>query len=300
MKRVNYRSLALDIIADVVGSILYAAAIYTFAGGADFAPGGVSGLALIIRHLWGLPVGVMSLAINVPIILGSFRVLGWRFYLKSLRTMVINTIFVDLVFPLFPIYQGDPLLAAMFSGALLGAGLAVIYMRGSSTGGADFIIMAVKKLRPHLSLGQVTLVLDLIIILLGWPVFGDVDSVLYGAVALFATSMVMDKIMYGLGAGKLVEIITVHGGEMARAIAQATDRGSTLIRAIGTYTGEERQVILCACSKAEAYKVRAAAYTVDPRCFVMITETSEVFGEGFIQDQGQLRIQEKKQEPEKK
>ena len=222
-KKNQWWELTLDIGADILGSILYAAGIYTFASGAEFAPGGISGLALIINHLWGLPIGVMTLVINIPIILFSFRLLGHRFFLKSVRTMIINTIFVDLVFPCFPIYQGDPLIAALFAGALLGAGLALIYMRGSSTGGADFVIMSVKKLRPHLSLGQVTMALDLLIILLGWPVFGNVDSVLYGIVAAFANSIIVDKVMYGMGAGKLVQVITKHGAEVAQQISDATD-----------------------------------------------------------------------------
>lgn len=277
------KNLALDLGADVIGSILFAAGIYTFAGAGEFAPGGISGLALIINHLWGMPIGITSLALNAPIILFSFRLLGHRFFLKSIRTMIMNTIFVDFIFTHIPVYKGDRLTAALFAGALLGAGLAVIYMRGSSTGGADFLIMSVKKLRPHLSLGQVTMVLDLLIILLGWPVFGDMDSVLYGIVAAFATSLIIDKVMYGMGAGKLVQIITNDGPAVANAISESTERGSTLIRAVGSYTGQDRDVLLCACSKSEAYKVRAAAHRVDPKCFVMITETSEVFGEGFLE-----------------
>lgn len=277
------KNLALDLGADVIGSILFAAGIYTFAGAGEFAPGGISGLALIINHIWGLPIGITSLALNAPIILFSFRLLGHRFFLKSIRTMIMNTIFVDFIFTHIPVYKGDRLTAALFAGALLGAGLAVIYMRGSSTGGADFLIMSVKKLRPHLSLGQVTMVLDLLIILLGWPVFGDIDSVLYGIVAAFATSIIIDKVMYGMGAGKLVQIITNDGRAVANAISESTERGSTLIRAVGSYTGQDRDVLLCACSKSEAYKVRAAAHRVDPKCFVMITETSEVFGEGFLE-----------------
>ena len=277
------KNLALDLGADVIGSILFAAGIYTFAGAGEFAPGGISGLALIINHLWGLPIGITSLALNAPIILFSFRLLGHRFFLKSIRAMIMNTIFVDFIFTHIPVYKGDRLTAALFAGALLGAGLAVIYMRGSSTGGADFLIMSVKKLRPHLSLGQVTMELELLIILLGWPVFGDMDSVLYGIVAAFATSLIIDKVMYGMGAGKLVQIITNDGPAVANAISESTERGSTLIRAVGSYTGQDRDVLLCACSKSEAYKVRAAAHRVDPKCFVMITETSEVFGEGFLE-----------------
>lgn len=282
LDRLKTKTLVLDLAADIVGSILYAAGIYTFASTADFAPGGISGLALILNYLWGLPIGVMTLVINIPIILVSYRVLGRRFLLKSLRTMVINTAMVDLMFPLFPTYRGSQLLAALFAGVLLGAGLALIYMRGSSTGGADFIILSVKKLRPHLSVGQVTMVFDLLVILLGWPVYGNVDSVLYGIIAAFAASIVVDKIMYGMGAGRLNIIITAHPAEVARRIDENCGRGATRIQAQGSYSGKELTVLLCACSKSEAYKVRAAAHEVDPDAFVMITETSEVFGEGFL------------------
>lgn len=275
------RALCADLACDVLGSVLYAAGLYTFASAAGFAPGGVSGLALILNHVTGLPIGGLSLALNVPLVLGTWRFLGRGFLFKSLKTMAVNTLFLDFVFPRLGVYTGDALLAALFSGALIGAGLAVIYMRGSSTGGTDFLVVAVRKARPFLGLGQLTMAADLVIILLGWPVFGDVDSVLYGAVASFATGFVTDRILYGLGAGKLLIVITCHADAVARGIDGATGRGSTLLPATGAYTGRPVQVLLCACSRREAYKVRAAAHTADPAAFVMITETTEVFGEGF-------------------
>ncbi|MDO4326169.1 MAG: YitT family protein [bacterium] len=276
--------LLTDIACDIAGSILYAISICTFAKYADFAPGGISGLALIIYHLCGFPIGLTSLLCNIPLILISYRTLGKQFLLKSARTMLISTFFIDLVFPHVPPYEGDPFLAALYSGALLGAGLALIYMRGSSTGGTDFLTLTVKAKRPHLSMGIVTMTIDLVIILLGWPVFGKIDSVLYGLAAAFVASTAMDKIMYGMGAGKLAIIITTHGAEIAETIAAICGRGSTSIPAIGTYTKLAREVLLCACSKAQAYKVRSAAHMIDPDAFVMIVETSEVFGEGFLEE----------------
>lgn len=278
------KELMWDVLADIAGGLFYALGIYTFAKTANFAPGGLSGLALITHHLWGLPIGIMTLVFNIPVILLSFRLLGKRFLFKSLRSMIICTLFVDFLLPaVSPPYTGSPLLAALYSGIFLGAGLAVLYMRGSSSGGTDFLTMSVKVLRPHMSLGAVTMIIDLIIILMGWPVFGNIDSVLYGIVATGVTSIVIDKIMYGVGAGKLIIIISDHGQEVADKIANAIDRGSTLIRAIGTYTGSERQVLLCACNKSQAFKVRSAAREVDENAFVMITETSEVYGEGFLE-----------------
>ena len=278
------KELMWDVLADIAGGLFYALGIYTFAKTANFAPGGLSGLALITHHLWGLPIGIMTLVFNIPVILLSFRLLGKRFLFKSLRSMIVCTLFVDFLLPaVSPPYTGSPLLAALYSGIFLGAGLAVLYMRGSSSGGTDFLTMSVKVLRPHMSLGAVTMIIDLIIILMGWPVFGNIDSVLYGIVATGVTSIVIDKIMYGVGAGKLIIIISDHGQEVADKIANAIDRGSTLIRAIGTYTGFERQVLLCACNKSQAFKVRSAAHEVDENAFVMITETSEVYGEGFLE-----------------
>lgn len=277
------KTIALDLLCDVAGCISFSLGIYTFAKTANFAPGGISGLALIFNYLFGLPIGGMTLVFNIPFILLSYKIVGRKFLLKSLKTMVISTIFLDLIFPHFTPYTGNPLLAALFSGVFIGAGMAVIYARGSSTGGTDFLTMSIKTLRPHLSLGMVTMAIDLVIILLGWPVFGNIDSVLYGLICTFVTSVTIDKLMYGMGAGKLAIIITTHQDEVAAKINQLCARGSTAIRATGTYTGMERQVLLCACSKSEAYKVRSGVHQIDPDAFVMITETSEVFGEGFIE-----------------
>jgi len=134
------------------------------------------------------------------------------------------------------------------------------------------------------------MVIDLLIILLGWPVFGNVDAVLYGLISTFITSTVIDKIMYGVDEGKLAIIITSKGGEVSRQIDAACARGSTIIRAQGAYTLADLQVLLCACSKSESYKVRSAAHQVDPGAFVMLTETSQVFGEGFIDPRDNVKI----------
>ena len=267
-KKINGKELVLDISYDIVGSVLYALGIYTFAKTADFAPGGLSGLALIMNHLWRFPIGITTLALNIPLIILSFKLVGRRFMFKSARTMIVCTIFLDLIFP--------------YTGVCLGAALALFYMRGSSSGGTDFLTMSIKAIKPHLSIGFVTMAIDLLIILLGWPVFGNVDAVLYGLISAFVTSVVIDKIMYGMGAGKLILIITTKADEVSKKIDQISGRGSTAIRAIGTYTKEEKDVLLCACSSSQAYSVRSAAHEVDPDAFVMLTETSEVFGEGFM------------------
>lgn len=280
-ERIPIKQISLDLLYDIAGSVLYAAGIYTFAGNAGFAPGGVSGLALILNSLWGLPVGTMTLLLNVPLIIISYHAVGRRLLLKSGVTMVISTIFVDLVFPMFPMYSGSRMMAAICSGVCLGAGMALFYIHGSSSGGIDFLTLTIKKKKPHMTIGVITIAIDVVVILLGVPVFGDIDSALYGMMATFVASVVIDKVLYGLGAGTLAIIVTGKGDETARRISEAVDRGVTSLNAVGAYTGQDRDVLLCACSKAEAYSVRAAVREADAEAFIMFTETSEVFGEGF-------------------
>lgn len=279
--------IAVDLIYDIAGSILYAAGIYTFAGNAGFAPGGVSGLALILNHLWALPVGTVTLLFNIPLVLISYRAVGKRLLIKSAVTMVISSLFLDLIFPHFPMYSGNRMMAAVCSGVFLGAGMALFYIRGSSSGGIDFLALAIKKKKPHMTIGVITLLIDLAVILLGWPVFGDVDAVLYGVLATFVSTVVIDRILYGIGAGTLAVIVTKKGGEISERIAGTVRRGVTSLPAVGAYTGTRSNVLLCACSKAEAYQVRRAVQETDGEAFVMFAETSEVFGEGFRRNIGQ-------------
>ena len=275
------KEFLMDVLFETVGSILFGVGVYTFAAKGGFAPGGLSGLALIINFLTGLPIGTMTLVLNIPIILCTFRILGRRFFLKSLRTMIISTIIIDGILPHFPVYDSNRLLAAVFSGILMGAGLAIIYMRNSSTGGADFLIHAAKRKAPHFSFGQISMIMDAVIIFLGVPAFGDIDSALYGMISVFALTIVMDKIMYGAGSGKLAMIITDYGREVAKEINLAVERGATLVDVTGSYSGAQKDMVLCACSNNEVFKVRQAAHRVDPRAMVMICEANEVFGEGF-------------------
>lgn len=278
------KDIAADILYDIAGSILYAAGIYTFAGNAEFAPGGVSGLALILNHVWGLPVGTVTLLFNIPLVIISYRSVGRNLLLKSARTMLISSLFLDVVFPSVPMYTGNRLMASVYSGIFMGAGMALFYMRGSSSGGIDFLALAIKKKKPYMSIGVITMLIDLVVILLGWPVFGDVDSVLYGVASTGVSTIVIDRILYGIGAGTLAIIVTSRGKETAAEIRKRARRGVTSMKAVGEYTGTQRDVLLCACSKAESYLVKSAVQETDAEAFVMFTETSEVFGEGFKND----------------
>lgn len=278
----NWKDFLVDNLYDILGALMFGIGFYTFAENAGFAPGGVTGMALLIREfLPQVPLGLLSFLINVPILLICGPVLGKRYILRSLRTLIWVTVIMDGVLARFPIYGGDPLLASLFTGVFAGIGLGLIYMRGSNTGGSDFVVAAIKKKNPHLSFGQVTIAMDAVIILMGWPVFGSLDAVLYGLIACMTYSLVMDKIMYGAGGGKLVIAITNHGQACADAISENVGRGATIVEARGSYTGEGREMLYCACSNSEVYHVRHAVNSVDPGVVMMVCEANDLVGEGF-------------------
>ena len=256
----NKRTLVVDQLYNLAAGFLYALSICYFARGSDFAPGGISGLALIVNYLWHLPVGITTLVFNLPLVALSIRFVGRAFLAKSLVSMVWCTVFQDVVFARVGCYTGDPLVAALFAGVTWGFALALLYMRGSSSGGTDFLTMSIKVLRPHLSIGAVTGGIDLVVILLGWPVFGTVDSVLYGLVTTVITSLVIDKVMYGSSSSKMLTIITTKGQEIADEISRECERGSTMLKAIGTYTPTPSG----RCSSASAPGPRSTASAPPP------------------------------------
>lgn len=239
-------------------------------------------MALIINHLWRLPIGLTTLILNIPLIIFSFKFLGKSFLIKSVRSMIICNIFIDIIFPYFPSYSGSPVLAALYYGIFLGTGLAIFYMRGSSSGGTDFLTMTIKTIKPYFSIGFVTMSIDLIIISLGWPVFGNIDAILYGVISTFIASVVIDKIMYRVGAAKMLVIITKHADIVAQKISEVSGRGSTSIRAVGTFTKDEKNVLICACSNSQAYAIKKEAQKIDEKIFIILTDASKIFGEGFI------------------
>lgn len=285
-KKYGWKVAAKDVLHDVIGSILYAAGIYTFAATADFAPGGITGVAMIINHFFPfLRIGLLSIIINVPVAIICYRLLGRVFFFKSVKSMLISAFFLDIIFPLIPQYNGaeNPLLAALFAGALSGIGLAIIYMPGSSTGGTDFVIMSIRKLKPHLSIGSISLTVDGVVILLGWPVFGNVNAVLYGVLMTIVSTTIIDKLMYGTGTRRMLLVISDKAKEIADAIMEETERGATLADVRGAYTGKPHQLMMCVCSKVEVFTSRRIINRIDPGAIVMLTTVDEAYGEGFLE-----------------
>lgn len=285
MKNINWRETGIDILVDIAAGMVIAIGVYNFALNANFPVAGFSGLAIIMYHLLGLPVGLGTIILNIPVAIFCYKFLGRNFFLKSLKSMVISSVLMDYVAPLLPVYEGSRLLAALCMGVLCGIGYAMIFMRGSSTGGQDFISVAIKKVRPHMTLGIITFALDIITIILGSVlVFKDVDGFIYGVIVTYLMAIVMDRIMYGIDEGKMTFIVTEHGDDVAEQIDEYSGRGSTILKGMGSYSKEKKDVVMCACNNKQMYTIKKMVHKIDPQAFTIIMESNEVVGEGFKEE----------------
>ncbi|MCU6700605.1 YitT family protein [Dorea ammoniilytica] len=282
MENAKVKDWVLDIGADLIGGILIAVGIYNFALHANFPVAGFSGIAIILYHIFGLPIGIGTILLNVPVSIFCYKFLGKGFFFRSVKSMVISSLLMDYVAPLFPVYDGERLLAALCMGVLCGLGYALIFMRDSSTGGQDFITVSIRKIRPHLTLGVLTMIFDSTTILLGTLiVFHEIDGLLYGIIVTFLISTVMDHFMYGIYKGKLTFVVTEHGKAVVDAIDKISGRGATIVKGVGGYSLKEKDIVLCACNNKEMYQIKRRVHEIDPDAFTMIVESNEVVGEGF-------------------
>lgn len=279
MTRNKYTNLLLQ----TVGCFISAAGIYSFAVASGVPVTGIAGLCAILYRLFGIPMGLSNVLINIPIILFSYKLLGRSFFARSVYCMALFALFTDYLLPQLPVYQGDRLLATLCGGVVCGIGDALIYMNNSSTGGLDFITMAIKVNHPHLPFGNITFAAALAVILLNGAVFRDVDSIIYGIMFNFASSAVINKMMFGFSSSMLAMIVTDNGKAACDAIDRVADRGSTILQGRGGYGGAPKDVVLCACSDKQLYEIEHAVQAIDPGCFIIMLQSNEVHGEGFRQ-----------------
>ena len=277
------RSKYTNLLLQTVGCFISAAGIYSFAVASGVPVTGIAGLCAILYRLFGVPMGLSNVLINIPIILFSYKLLGKSFFARSVYCMALFALFTDYLLPQLPVYQGDRLLATLCGGVVCGIGDALIYMNNSSTGGLDFITMAIKVNHPHLPFGNITFAAALAVILLNGAVFRDVDSIIYGIMFNFVASAVINKMMFGFSSSMLAMIVTDNGKATCDAIDRVADRGSTILQGRGGYGGAPKDVVLCACSNKQLYEIEHAVQAIDSGCFIIMLQSNEVHGEGFRQ-----------------
>ena len=266
----------------LVGALIYGIGTHAFVEPAHIAPGGAMGIALMVNHFADLPIGLLTLAINIPLLVLAWFSLSHRFAVSTAFATAVCSFILDfMVAPVCPVYTGDRILCSLYGGILSGVGMGLIFMAGMTTGGSDILGYVLQKKRPQLSIGRALMAVDGVILLMSIYVFGNIDAALFGLVSLFATTKVIDSVIYGGDASTMATVVTRKPREIARRIIADLDRSATLVQATGAYSGKDTSVLLCTVRKSQFQRVRKIVYEADPGAFLMATEASEVLGDGF-------------------
>lgn len=266
----------------IAGTFIYALGLNFLMKPLGIISGGITGIAMAINFaLPMIPVGLMVFVFNIPVFLVGGKVLGWRFVIWSLVGMILMSVSIDVV-ELFAVPVTDnPLLAALFSGVLTGFGLGLVFRTGASTGGTDIIAKTIRKKYQHFNIGQLMLILDIVIIAVYAATFRVYEAGMYSLIAIFIESKLIDVVLYGVNYGKVVYIISDKADEINSQINKRMDRGVTKLFGEGGYSGLKKTVLLVAIKRKQITRLKAIVKECDPNAFVIISESREVLGEGF-------------------
>ena len=257
------REFLLDVLYDGAGGAVFAIGLGCFVGPAQIAPGGVSGLSIIINYLTGLPVGSLNIT------------------LKTLRSVFIQSVMIDLVGLWLPVYAGDRIMSALFGGVAIGVGLAPVFMRGSTTGGTDIVSRLIQLRFRHVSIGKLLFMVDTAVLLLSVAVFRNIETGLYGMITIYTSNRILDGILYGLDTGKVVLVISEKNQQIAQQVMDRLERGATFLQAEGAWSGQEKKVLLCVVRAVQCYRVEEIVRAADPDAFLVVMEANQIAGEGF-------------------
>ena len=274
-----------DMVFFVVGSFIYAVSVNVFTAPNNIAPGGVTGISTMVNYVAGWPIGMLGLLLNIPIFIWAIIEIGYKLVGKTMIATVFVSIAIDSISMFLPAYKGDPMLAAIFGGILEGAGLSLVFMRGGTTGGSDLVARLLGRRLRNLSLGKLMLGIDLTVVIVSAFVYQSIESALYAVIAIFVSTKLIDAILYGtdIGTGKVLFIMSMKNNEIAQDILTDMDRGVTVLKSRGAYSGREGEVLLCAVRRYEVVKVKDIVRFYDKDAFMIVGDAGEISGEGFRQ-----------------
>ena len=262
----------------LVGSLIGGAAYPMFLTPNRIAPGGITGIATILNYLLHWPVGTVSLLMNLPLFMISYKAMGRIFAFRSLVATILFSVFIDIL-ALRPVTD-DPLLGALYGGVLLGIGLGLIMRGGATTGGSDMVARMIHKRFQFISTGSLLFVIDFAVVLAAGFLIG-ISEALYALVSIFLTAKVMDVVIIGFSSNKACFVISPRWREISDRIMKEMDRGVTQLTARGAYTGTERPTLLCVISRSEITAFKRILREEDENAFVIVVEAHEAIGDGF-------------------
>lgn len=261
-------------------SFTYAVGVSLFTDPNDMAPGGVTGIAIILSRLLPVSTGTWILLLNIPILIFAVWKFGFGLTVSSIYATTLISIFTNIL-AVSEAATHDTLLAALAGGVLSAASIGFIFRVGATTGGMDIIVKAVRLKVPHLKTGRIFFFSDAAIVTLSGIVFKDINAALYAAISVAVASIVLDIVLYGRDEARLLYIISSKPEQIAERILDDLDTGVTYINGQGAYSGNDKKVIMCAMKKTAAPRVEEIVKGVDPDSFMIITSATEIFGEGY-------------------
>ncbi len=264
-----------------VGCVLFGLGFNMFLSPNDLNAGGISGLAMILSHITGFAsVGTITMAVNLPLFALAGIKIGKKFFVGSLVGMLACSVALDAL-AWVPVPQVDPLLAAVYGGAICGLGLGVVFAAGASTGGSDIIVRLLKRKMQHVPIGVINICFDLTVGALTGLAFQNVAPALYSGAAIFITGQVIDAVVYRFDYSKVVLIISDAHEQIVQIISRELDRGATYLSGEGTYSHAEKKVILTVVKKQQISELKRLVVEVDENAFIVVQEAHQVLGEGF-------------------
>jgi uncharacterized membrane-anchored protein YitT (DUF2179 family) len=266
-----------------IGAFILAAGFVLFITPYKIVPGGVYGISIVLHYLFGTPVGLVALAFDIPLTIIGIKVLGPRFGIKTVVGFVLTAIFVDGLTWFYgtePLVKDDALLSSIFGGLFLGIGLGLIFKSRATSGGTDIVAMMISKY-TRLPVGQLMIMVDSVIVLLGLLVFHDWKIPLYSLIVIFITGKVVDTILEGMNYDKVLFIISDKSEEIRQKIIVDLNRGGTLIKGEGLYSQTDRQVIFTVVNRRETVMLQDYINEIDPLAFVTVLNSNEILGNGF-------------------
>lgn len=269
-----------DYLIITIASFFYGIAISQFLDPNDIAPGGVSGLAMIINRIINIEVGTIILMLNVPILLMGLYKFGLKFLISTIYSTFMCSVFTNLM-AVYPPITLDPLLATICGCALASVAIGFIFKAGATTGGTDIIVKVLRLRFPHLKTGRLFLICDMFVVLLSAFVFEHSDSALYAVIGVFLMSIVFDMVLYGADGAKLIYIISNCWQEIATRMLVELDVGATYLEGEGAYSNERKRVIMCVVRKQIAPQIEEIVKEEDPNAFMIISSAAEIYGEGY-------------------
>jgi len=268
----------LELIGVVVGTAFMALSFQAFLVPNQMAAGGVSGLGVILFHLYAVPVGLTVFLVNIPLFILAWVILGWKVVANSLAGTILLPLMLE-VFAYIPVVTQDMLLASVFGGIGVGIGLGLVFRSHGSTGGTALGALLISHF-SQLSSGKSLIGADLAIIIASGFVF-SAEAAMFALISLFVTSKVIDLVQEGLFYSKAAIIISDENEVIADKIMAEIGRGATFLKGSGAYTGERREIILCVLSQSQVTHIKDIVREIDPDAFVIVSNVGEVLGEGF-------------------